>query len=151
MQICYDLSNMSDTSLRLLKTAEARSVARRVNEEVTDYEQVAELFRRFTDLDIRSVGPELARLQSLARAVPPQPLSLRGKIRGLFFRIVNPVLGRVLRAASLASPFQAAYELAMHVQQQQLETERRILAEIAAIGARLEILESEVRARRFPA
>jgi hypothetical protein len=148
MQICY-VSNMSDASSRLLKTAEARSVARRVNEEVIDYEQVAELFRRFTDLDIHSIGPELARLQSLARAVPPQPIGLRGKIRGLFFRIMNPVLGRVLRAASLASPFQAAYELAMHLQQQQLETERRILTEISTIGARLEILESEVWSRRF--
>jgi hypothetical protein len=142
---------MQDTRAGLLKEARARSTARRVHDRVIDYDQAADLFRRFTSLDCNSAGPELARLQNLAVNVPPQALSVRGKIRDLFFRIASPILGRILRLASLASPFRAAYEMVLYTQQQQLETERRILDEVAAIGARLEMLESEVKSRRMSA
>jgi hypothetical protein len=140
---------MSDAESDLLKTAQSRSAARRLNEIVLDYEQMAELFRRFTRLDSESAGPELARLQSFACTAAPQPMTLRGKISGLLMRMVSPVIGRVLRAASLASPFQAAYDLALRLQEQQLESERRILDKIAAIEAKIEILDSKIRSRSF--
>jgi hypothetical protein len=138
---------MIEATVLLLEKAELQAQARRVQAEVADYEQVAELFRRITSLDSRTRAPELARLQNLNRPVPPSKITVGGKLHNLFFRMVNPVLGRLLRAASLASPFQAAYELAIHLHQQQLETECKILAEVAAVRARLEILESEIRAR----
>jgi hypothetical protein len=140
---------MSDANSGLLKAAKAQAAARELSEDFVDYEELAEVFRKFTSLDSQSCGPELAMLQNLTRTVPPQPLGLGGAIRRSFFSLVNPLLGRFLRMASLASPYQAAYELALHLQKQQLETERRILSELGSLGARLELLESELRSRKL--
>ena len=142
---------MSDATSRLLHEAETLSATRRATERVLDYDRVAELFRRLTDLDSRSIGPELARLQNTARTPPPQPMTLAGKMRGLFFRMANPLLGRVLRAASLASPTQVAYQLALQIQEQQFESESKLRAEIADLRDRIEALERHVRSRRLPA
>ena len=139
---------MSEVSSRLLQIARAQAEARQSESDDRRYEQVAEFFRRITRLDRRSFGPELARFQNIDRPAPPRRMTLGGRAKALFFRIANPVIGRVLNAASLASPFRAAYELSIQLHQQQLESESRILAEIAGINARLELLESEIRSRR---
>jgi hypothetical protein len=112
-----------------------------------NYEASAALFRRLTDLDHHSVGPELARLQHL-NLNAPRGRGVRARLTSTLFRIANPILGRILRTASLSSPFQAAYEMALHEQRQHLGAEHRILAELARINARLEILEREIREKR---
>jgi hypothetical protein len=132
----------------LIELARARSSAQAAREHVTDYRQLATMFMRLTDLDSRSLGPELAKLQDLSRTVPAQPLGIRGKIRGVFFKAVNPVLGRFLRAASLASPYRAAYEMAVDLLTRQLESESRMRAEIASLKDRIENLEAKAELRK---
>jgi hypothetical protein len=75
-------------------------------------------------------------------------LGIRGRITGLFFKAVNPILGRLLRAASLASPYQAAYELAIDLLSRQLEADSKMQAEIAALQDRIETLEAQAGSRR---
>ena len=132
----------------LWEIAQLHSAARERKEEVMDYESLADLFHRWTLLDTHSKGPELARLQTLSRHSPPQPVGAGGRLRALVFRILNPPLGRLLRAASLASPYQAAYDLVLQIQQQQFETERALRTEVAALRDRLDVLESELRSNR---
>lgn len=139
---------MLKPSSELLATARAKAAEQVGDSNLPDYDQIAELFRRITDLDTHSLGPELARFENVCRPTPPQSMNFGGKVRHWFFRAVNPILGRVLRAGSLATPFRASYELSIHLHQQQLETERKILSELAEISARLELLEAEIRSRR---
>jgi len=139
---------MSDSTTQLIELARVRTLAQASQERVTDYRQVARLFIRLTDLDSRCLGPELAKLQNLSRAVSAQPLGIRGRITGLFFKAVNPILGRLLRAASLASPYQAAYELAIDLLSRQLEADSKMQAEIAALQDRIETLEAQAGSRR---
>jgi hypothetical protein len=69
----------------------------------------------------------------------------------LIFKILNPVLGRVLRVASLSSPFQASYQAVVYVLELQLESEHRMSSEIAVLQARVAALEEELRLlRRSP-
>ncbi len=142
------LESMLDSNARLFEIARSKRAQRPGKSGLPDYEEAAELFRRITDLDARSFGPELARFENAARPAPPRALRTGGKFQYWFFRLVNPVMGRLLRAASLATPFRASYDLSIHLHEQQLATERKILAEIAAISARLELLEAEIRSRR---
>jgi hypothetical protein len=142
---------MSDAAARLWKTAEALSAVRRENETVADYQELAELFARFTHLDNGNLGPELARLQNFSRVVPPQRLNLRGKLRRWFFGMANPLLAKFLRAASLESASHEAYELAVHLQQQQMEAETRILAELRELTAKVKKIESDQKSRHFHA
>ena len=141
---------MSDGSTsQLIELARARSLAQTSEEHVPDYRQVARLLIRLTDLDSRCLGPELAKLQDLSRPVSPQPLGIRGRIRGLFFKAMNPVLGRLLRAASLASPYEAAYELTIDLLSRQLDADSKMQAEIAVLKDRIETLEAQAKSRRF--
>lgn len=142
---------MSDVPERVLRMAKSRVNARSRDNEMCNYEQMAELFRRLSRLDERSLGPELARLQSISTSAPPQPFGLFKKIRFYVLAAVSPILGRVLKAASLAGPYQAAYELAVQMQERQLELEGRICSELAALNSRLDALESEMRSRRLRA
>ena len=119
--------------------------------ELVRYEQMSELFRRLTSLDERSLGPELAKLQNVATTLPPRALGLRGRIRSILLAIISPILGRLLKAASLASPYQAAYELAVEMQERQLQLETKICTELAALNSRIEGLEAEIRSRRLSA
>ena len=131
--------------------AKSHVVARARDHEMLQYEEAAELFRRLSRLDEHSLGPELARLQSISSSVPPQPFGFRKKIRFYFFRAISPILGRLLKAASLAGPYQAAYELAVQMQERQLELESRLCAELAALNSRIDALESEIRSPRLRA
>ena len=142
---------MADVSERVLRMAKNRAMARSRDQELSNYEQMAELFRRLSGLDERSLGPELARLQSISTSVPPQPFGFFGKVKFYLLGAVSPILGRLLKAASLAGPYQAAYELAVQMQERQLELESRICSELAALNNRLDSLESEMRSRRLRA
>ena len=131
--------------------AQNRVIARSRDHQLCNYEQMAELFRRLSRLDERSFGPELARLQSISTSAPPQPFGFFGKIRYYLLAVASPILGRVLKAASLAGPYQAAYELAVQMQERQLELESRLCSELTALNTRLDALESELRSRRLRA
>lgn len=139
---------MSDCTSQLIEMARARSSAQAAGERAVDYRQFARLFLQLTDLDSRSLGPELAKLQDLSRAASAQPLGIWGKIRAVFFRTVNPILGRFLRAASLASPYRAAYELSVELLRRQLESDSRMLAEMASLKDRIENLEAKAGLRK---
>ena len=139
---------MPNASDRILTIAKSRAVARSVEAQVARYQESAEFFRRLTALDEHSLGPELARLQNVPTTVPPHPYGLRKRLRSCLITAISPLLGRLLRAASLASPYHAAYELAVQMQARQLETEERICAELAALSSRIDELESEMNPSR---
>jgi len=140
---------MSESSSQLIELARARSSARVGGEDVIDYREFARLLVRLTDLDSRCLGPELAKLQDQSRPVPAQPLGIRGKIRGMFFKAMSPALGRLLRAASLASPYRTAYGLAVDLLRGQLELDSRLQAEIAGLKHRIETLEAQAGLRKL--
>lgn len=139
---------MSAASDRLLRIAKSRAFERTLDQQAVGYEYMAEFFRRLSSIDEQSLGPELAKLQCIASLIPPRQFGLRGRIRSFLLASISPVLGKLLRAASLASPYQAAYELAVQMQEQQLNMESRICSELQALNAKINELESEMNTRR---
>jgi len=139
---------MSNASDRILSIARNRAMARSVNADLMTYRHNAEFFRRLTALDEHSLGPELATLQSIGTNAAPHPFGLRNKIISFTVAAISRMLGRLLKAASLASPYQTAYELAIQMQERQLDIETRICAELASLSSRIEELESEIHASK---
>ena len=139
---------MSEPAEHVLRMARSRALDRLTEEEIARYQRMAELFRRLTRLDEHSLGPELAKLQNIGTTCPPRGFGFRNRLRSLFLAAVTPLLGRLLKAASLASPYQAAYELAVHMHEQQLQVESQVCTEVSALVSRIDELESEIHSRR---
>ena len=139
---------MPHASDRIFSIAKERAFDRSLEEQVIRYDQMAEWFRWLTAFDEQSLGPELARLQSIATTSAPRPFGFRRRVRAVFLEAVSPILGRLLKAASLASPYQAAYELVIQTKERQLQMEDRICAELAALNSKIDGLESEITSRR---
>jgi hypothetical protein len=125
-----------------VQTARAKLSSEAAAERAGSYLRHREFFAALTELDAHSLGPELARLQNYPTAVPAQAVGWAGKCRSLFFRLVNPILGKLLHASSLASPYRAAYELAVHMLQSQFDSAAAAQAEIAELKDRITTLEA---------
>lgn len=126
-----------------LLSAAGERAARRAAEQsgLPDYAEFVELLRRLTAIDAAGLGPELARLRHALGLVPPQPPTLRGRLRALAGRTLSPLLWRLLRARGSADPFEAIYEILRRQLEWQLASEQRLLDELAALRSRLEALE----------
>lgn len=129
-------------AMRVIDAARERAQQRKIQTtQEPCYGHLAEWLERQRQLDRAGLGPALARLRHAPGNLPPHSPGLKGRATNFVFRLIAPLVWRLIRVCDAQSLYSAVYDTLIEQAEWQLAMHRQLSAELAELRAELDALK----------